>query len=65
MVAVAVVASLVIWVLGENFGAVLSGSSTDPNSGPILALMALAYWRRLPQAKRTPHPRRELSLEGT
>jgi hypothetical protein len=65
MVAVAVAASLAIWVLGENFGAVLSGSSTDPNSGPILALVALAYWRRLPQAKRTPHPRRELSLEGT
>jgi hypothetical protein len=65
MVAVAVAASLVIWVLGENFGAVLSGSSTDPNSGPILALVALAYWRRLPQAKRSAHPRRELSLEGT
>ncbi len=64
MVAVALMASLVIWIFGENFGQVFSGSASDPSSGPLLALVALAYWRRLPQAKATPDPCRELSWEG-
>ncbi|TVZ06537.1 hypothetical protein EAS64_03790 [Trebonia kvetii] len=33
-----------IWVLGESFGAILTGQATDPNTGPLLALLALAYW---------------------
>ncbi len=36
--------ALVIWVVGENFGMILAGGATDPNSGPLLVLMALAYW---------------------
>jgi hypothetical protein len=34
----------VIWVVGEAFGMILAGGATDPNSGPLLALLALAYW---------------------
>jgi hypothetical protein len=34
----------VIWVVGENFGGILSGSGTDPNTGPLLILLAAAYW---------------------
>ena len=34
----------VIWVVGEAFGTILTGGGTDPNSGPLLALLALAYW---------------------
>jgi hypothetical protein len=34
----------VIWVVGENFGAILAGSGTDPNTGPLLILLAAAYW---------------------
>ena len=34
----------VIWVFGEAFGTILTGGGTDPNSGPLLALLALAYW---------------------
>ena len=34
----------VIWVVGEALGAILTGGGTDPNSGPLLALLALAYW---------------------
>ena len=34
----------VIWVFGEAFGVILTGGGTDPNSGPLLALLALAYW---------------------
>ena len=40
----AVVVALVIWVVGEAFGAILVGGGTDPNSGPLLVLLALAYW---------------------
>lgn len=42
--AVALVVSAVIWVVGENFGGIFSGSGTDPNSGPLLMLVAVAYW---------------------
>ena len=41
---VAVIAALVIWTAGENFGGLVSGSATDPNSGPLLVLIALAFW---------------------
>ena len=40
----AVVVAAVIWVVGENFGSILAGGATDPNSGPLLALLACAYW---------------------
>jgi hypothetical protein len=40
----AMVAAAVIWVVGEAFGAILAGGATDPNSGPLLVLLALAYW---------------------
>jgi len=33
---------------GENFGAIFSGSATDPNSGLPLALLAVAYWPARP-----------------
>ena len=35
-----------IWVFGEAFGQLLTGGATDPDSGPLLALIALAYWPR-------------------
>src|SRR5271165_3795594 len=40
----AIVAAMAIWVFGEAFGAIFTGSGTDPNTGPLLALLALAYW---------------------
>jgi hypothetical protein len=43
-VVVAIVLAAVIWVVGEALGGIFSGSGTDPNSGPLLALLALAYW---------------------
>ena len=45
----AVVVALVIWVVGENFGGIFAGSGTDPNTGPLLMLLAAAYW---PAARR-------------
>ena len=40
----ALVTAAFIWVFGEAFGQILTGGGTDPNSGPLLALLALAYW---------------------
>jgi hypothetical protein len=42
--ALAMIAGLAIWVAGENFGEILTGTGTDPNSGPLLILLAAAYW---------------------
>ncbi len=35
-------AALGVWVVGEAFGQLASGSATDPNTGPLLALCSLA-----------------------
>ena len=37
-----IVLSLVFWAVGQNFGDVFSGSSTDPNAAPLYVLLALA-----------------------
>jgi hypothetical protein len=40
----AVLLSLALWVFGEALGALFSGQGTDVNSGPLLILIAAAYW---------------------
>ena len=57
----AIVVAAVIWVFGEAFGAILAGGATDPNSGPLLALLALTYWpvrTAVTAPARTPGPQR-------
>ena len=44
--ALAAAVALLIWVVAENFGGILAGSGTDPNTGPVLVLLAAAYWPR-------------------
>jgi hypothetical protein len=39
----ALVLATALW-LAEGLGGMLTGSGTDPNSGPLLALLAIAYW---------------------
>jgi hypothetical protein len=39
----ALVVAAALW-LAEGLGGILTGSGTDPNSGPLLALLVLAYW---------------------
>lgn len=39
---VAVLVALLIWVLPEAFGQMASGFGTDPNSGPLLVVLAIA-----------------------
>jgi hypothetical protein len=43
VIVLAVAAAAVIWA-AEALGGVFTGSGTDPNSGPLLALLAVAYW---------------------
>jgi len=43
-VLLAVLVSAVIWVCGQDLGGILAGGATDPNSGLLLGLVALAYW---------------------
>ncbi len=44
-VALAAVLGLLFWVVGQNFGGLLTNAATDVNSGPLLVLLALAFWR--------------------
>ena len=39
-----IVVFVYIWVATENFGGILAGGATDPNSGPLVILLALIYW---------------------
>jgi hypothetical protein len=43
-VILAATAATAIWIFGESFGAIFTGSATDPNSGLLLVLLAVAYW---------------------
>jgi hypothetical protein len=42
-IVLAVVVAAVLW-LAQGLGGILTGSATDPNTGPLLALLALAFW---------------------
>jgi hypothetical protein len=36
--------ALVIWAVAQDFGQLTSGRATDPNTAPIIAMMAVAVW---------------------
>ncbi len=40
--AVGFVLSIAIWIIGQDLGLLYSGQGTDPNSAPLIALMAVA-----------------------
>jgi hypothetical protein len=44
--AAGLVLSVAIWVIGQDFGQLYSGQATDPNSAPLIALMAVALLAR-------------------
>ena len=64
LTAVTVGVAVVLWVFGENFGGVFSGTGTDPNTGPLLALLALSYWRRGPEPTPASEVGRHLVMEA-
>ena len=51
-VVLAIVLAVVIW-LAEGLGGLFTGSGTDPNSGPLLALLAVAFWPAALGSRRT------------
>jgi hypothetical protein len=51
----AVVLAAVTWVVGQALGEILTGMGTDPGTGPLLILLAAAYW---PAANRVPDKER-------
>lgn len=50
-VALAVAMALTFWIVGENFGALFTNGATDVNSGPLLVLLGVSYWRLHPRAE--------------
>ena len=49
----AIVLAVLIW-LAEGLGGMLTGGGTDPNSGPLLALLAVAFWPGAQRSAATP-----------
>ena len=52
-----IVLSLAYWVVGEGLGGLFQGGATDPNSGPLLVLLACSVYSLLPaerSARTTP-----------
>jgi hypothetical protein len=40
----AMVLAAVIWVVAQDLGEIATGAATDPNTGPLLILLAATYW---------------------
>jgi hypothetical protein len=55
-IALAIVVAALIWVIGQALGMILATGATDPNSGPLLILLALAYWPAGAPAVPAPRP---------
>jgi hypothetical protein len=52
--ALAIMTAAAIWLLTQNLGGIFTGIGTDPNTGPLLILLAAAYWPLAPQRQETP-----------
>ncbi|HWF50192.1 MAG TPA: hypothetical protein VG294_06050 [Solirubrobacteraceae bacterium] len=52
--AIGLVVILAIWVLGQDLGQLYSGRATDPNSAPLIALMAIVLIGARSSTPRTP-----------
>ena len=53
-----------IWILTENLGGILTGTGTDPDTGPLLILLAAAYWPLPPRQRETPATRPAIAVTG-
>jgi hypothetical protein len=54
---VAIAVFTVIWVAVQDVGGILAGGATDPNSGPLVILLALIYWPLNPSLRPGSRPR--------
>jgi hypothetical protein len=51
-VLLAVMLAVATWVVGQALGGILTGMGTDPGTGPLLILLAAAYWPATPDGAR-------------
>lgn len=51
---IAIVLSLVFWVVGQGFGGIIEGGATDPNAGPLFIVLAAALWWLIPYGRPDP-----------
>jgi hypothetical protein len=63
------VVAVFVGVVGQDIGAIFTGHGTDPGSGPVLVLLALALWRprsssRSTQEVAAPIPTRETEVSS-
>ena len=65
-VVLAVVLAALIWVFAQGLGMPFQGMGTDPDTGPLLALIAIAYWpaRRAAAATETVSSAAAAAAEG-
>lgn len=54
-IVVATLLAAAIWIVGQDFGALATGTATDPNTGPPLLLLAACYWPTHRRAQPNPH----------
>jgi hypothetical protein len=62
-VVLAIVLTALIW-LAEGMGGIFTGSGTDPNSGPLLALLAVAFWPAARTGTALSQPDHAMSARG-
>ncbi len=64
-VALAIVVFALIWIAVQNFGGILAGGATDPNSGLPVIILALLYWplTETPSAARADGASRSLATQ--
>jgi hypothetical protein len=64
-VVLAVVVAVVMWVFVQALGGILLSGATDPNSGLLIALLALVYWPTgTPSTRVAVEPALSADLEG-
>jgi hypothetical protein len=55
--------NLGFWIVGQGFGGLFTGTATDPNSGPLLILLACALYALIDQPARASDPHEQQSLD--
>jgi hypothetical protein len=57
------VLALAYWVIGEGFGGIFVGGATDPNTGPLLVLLACCVFAVLPPKRAAQSAATNLAIE--
>jgi hypothetical protein len=67
-IVLAIVIATLLWVFAEGFGMPFMGMATDPDTGPLLAVIAIVFWPTTSAwpitSTRTAHEQRTAHEEG-